>query len=72
MVDAISIQDEMYSQYPCMLVGNKLIDKNNINEFMKQIFDVNSVVPEAKKLEHARLEALCMTQLNLVTVSNPL
>ena len=69
MVNAISIQDEMYSEYPCLLVGNRLIWKNNINSFLKQVFDVNLAVPDAKKSELDRLETLCMTQLNLVTVS---
>ena len=59
----------MYSDYPCMLVGNKLIHKNNINTFLKQVTDINKKLPENRHGEIARLETLCMTQLNLVTVS---
>ena len=62
----------MYSDYPCMLVGNKLIHKNNINTFLKQVTDINKKVPENRHGDNARLETLCMTQLNLVTVSESL
>ena len=62
ILDGISIQDEMFSDYPCMLIKNKLIHKGNINSFLKQVFDINQTFSNEKdRGQIERLETLCMT-----------
>ena len=76
--DGPLLANTLYPEWPCILVGNRRVQKNNIGLFMKKMCTINekfreSRVPGAKlhlqeeKLK--RLELLCQTHLHLITVS---
>ena len=70
--------DDVFSEYPCLIVGDKIIQKDNILVFLKKVTDLNDKFkgdPNVNKKgreqqeKMKRLEIMCQTQLHLVTVS---
>ena len=41
LTDGTSLEDDVFSEYPCLLLGNKMIYKNNIGEFLKKTTNIN-------------------------------
>ena len=68
-----SLRDTVYPEWPCILVGNRRVSKNNILVFLKKICTLNDKFRSAKyrNCEETikRMEVMCQTQLHLVTVS---
>ena len=70
------MEDDVFSDYPCLILRNKLVFKSNIGTFLKKTTDINEKFKISDQSEETaylekinRLETLCQTQLHLVTVS---
>lgn len=67
------LADSVYSEYPCLLIGNKYVQKANIALMLKKMTTINDKIKNAAErasLEKIkRLEVLCQTQLHLISVS---
>ena len=68
-----SLADSVFSDLPCLLFGNKRVEKSNIQYFLKRCTTINDKFK--REMDHEsehkikRLELMCQTQLHLVTVS---
>ena len=61
-----AMTDDVFSDYPSLVVGNKVINKNNIGIFLKKVTNINDKFRQLKdsvaRLEKIkRLEVLCQT-----------
>ena len=69
-----SVLDNVYSELPCLLYGNKRVQRSNILVFLKKVTTVNDKFRKepsrASEERIKRLEVMCQTHLHLVTVSN--
>ena len=67
-----SLADMVFPDLPCLLFGNRRVDKNNIQYFMKRITTINEKFQREptreSELKIKSLELMCQTQLHLVTV----
>ena len=41
LTTGISMEDDVFSDYPCLILRNKLIFKNNIGTFLQKTTDIN-------------------------------
>ena len=69
----ISLEDRVFSDLPCLLVGEQRVQKNNVLVFLKKVTTLNdkfrsTALRDSEELIK-RLEVMCQTQLHLITVS---
>lgn len=79
--DGTKLADQLYPDWPCLLIGNRHVQKNNISFIMKKVCTLNDKFrsaefrkPGAKiymtEEKIKRLEIMCQTHLHLITVSH--
>jgi archaellum component FlaC len=74
--------DDVFSEYPVLIYGDKLIQKHNIGAFLKQMTTIDDKFNDSDLNSHGinerlqierdsieRLSTMVQTQLHLITVS---
>ena len=69
LIDKINAEDDVYGEYPQLLVNHNVIPRENVIPFFMEIFPLDRVLSDANLKIAKELEYLCIHELHVASVT---
>ncbi len=69
IVKAIAAEDDVYGEYPKLLVNYSIVSREQIIPFLREAFPLDRALSESDARLASQIEELCITKLHAATVS---
>ncbi len=68
MIRGLAPRDDVYGEYPKLLVNFNILPREKIIPFLEEIFPLNGILTVEQRKVAEELEHLCLTKLHVATV----